>query len=550
MTPDAAGASGAFVLHGARIVTNGHPPVAEAMAVRGGRIVAVGSGATCTAAAGTGATAVDLGGRTVLPGLIDAHLHWPNLALMRRRLGLDATQSLPEVLAAVADAAARGSREGWVIGRGWDHSRWGRWPDRRDLDAVCADRPAMLTRKDGHAAWLNGPALDAAGITALTPDPEGGAIVRHADGEPTGILLERAIDLARRVVPEPSPAERRAAIVAAWRDAWRVGLTGVHEMGFRGVDFYDDLVALRHAGRLGLRVVWYGLTDAFDTMLARGWRSGAGDAWLRIGGLKLFLDGTLGSQTADMLAPYAGQPSNRGLATMAFEDFCDWVDRAAAAGLATAVHAIGDAANRKALDGFERVRRLRPAARGLRQRIEHCQIVDPVDHGRFAHLGVVASMQPVHATADMSVADAYWGDRAAHAYAWRSLAAAGAHLAFGSDAPIETLSPIAGLHAAVTRQDPAGRPAGGWRAGEAVSLAAALTGYTLGAAWAGGAEHEVGSLAPGKCADLVVLDRDPFGVPAAELGTLRVLATMIDGEWVWQADEIDLPGPDRRPRLA
>ncbi len=542
----AAASPTAFVFDRARVLTGGDPPLAEALAIRGGRVVAVGSSAACAAAA-AGAAIHDLGGRTVLPGLIDAHLHWPSLALMRQRLRLDAAQTLAEALAAVATAAAgaRGGAGGWVIGRGWDHSLWGRWPGRRDLDAVCPDRPAMLTRKDGHAAWLNSTALRAAGITAGTPDPEGGAIARNADGEPTGILLETAIDLARRVVPSPTRDERRSAIVDAWPDAWRVGLTGVHEMGFPGVDFFDDLVDLRAAGGLGLRVVWYGLQDAFDTMLARGWRSGTGDAWLRVGGLKLFLDGTLGSQTADMLAPYEGQPANRGIATMAFEDVCDWVDRAAAAGLATAMHAIGDAANRKALDAFERVRQARPEASGLRQRIEHCQIVDPADHGRFKSIGVVASMQPIHATSDMRVADALWGERSAHAYAWRALAAAGARLAFGSDAPIETLSPIAGLHAAVTRQDPTGRPVGGWRAGEAVSVAAALRAYTLGAAWTGGTDHLVGSLEVGKCADLIVVDRDPFDMPAAELGALRVLATMIDGAWVWQADDVDLPGPAR-----
>lgn len=544
MTGPSSGAR-AVVLRRARIhdLSAGAPTPATALALRHGRIVAVGADAEVWAAAGSDAPSIDLGGRVVLPGFTDAHVHWATFALLRRQLALDATLSLADVLRRVRAAAADREPGRWLVGRGWDHSRWGRWPTAADLDSVAPHVPVALTRKDGHAIWVNSAALAATGINGHTPDPAGGEIVR-AGQTPTGVLKENAVRLVHHAMPSPDPVERQAAMIDAWPDAWGRGLTGMHDMGgLAGGALFRDLSTLRDAGELGLRFVWYLTETDLDEAIALGLRSGLGDAWLTVGGLKLFLDGTLGSQTADMLAPYEGDPANRGLATLEFDAYVLLLERASAAGLSTAVHAIGDAANRKALDGFARMQRGHPGPRPLRGRIEHAQLLAPEDVGRFGALGVVASMQPLHATSDRELADRLWGERAAYSYAWRSLLVAGARLAFGSDAPIEALDVFAGVHAAVTRRRAQDGPRGGWRVEQAVDVRTALQAYTAGPAWAAGLEDQLGSLEVGKRADLIVLDRDPLEIPPGELLDLAVRATMIDGVWVWQAPGIELPGP-------
>jgi predicted amidohydrolase YtcJ len=527
------------VLRRARIHSPGRGDSASALAIRNGRVVALGGDAEVWAAVGSDAPSVDLGGRVVLPGFIDAHLHWAGYALQRRRLDLDPGLSLAEVQRRVRQVTTGPSEDTWLVGRGWDHSRWGRWPTASDLDQVVPDRPAMLIRKDGHAVWLNSRGLATCHIGAETPDPPGGQVQRAA-GQPTGVLLENAVRLAYAAIPEPDPVERQAAMIDAWPDAWSRGLTGVHDMGFGDTALFRDLATLRDAGELGLRFVWYLPQASLEEALALGLRSGLGDDWLRVGGLKLFLDGTLGSQTAHLLDPYEGQPGQWGEPVMSYEDFVATVDLAAGNGLATAVHAIGDAAVRRALDGFAAVPAGRAGdGRAQRRRIEHCQLVDPADRPRFAALGITASVQPVHLLADAEIAERYWGERCANAYAWRSLADAGAALAFGSDAPVEPLDVFAGLDAAVNRQVP-GR--GAWRPGERLSAQEALRAYTLGPAEAAGVAQSLGSLEPGRRADLIVLDRDPL-TAAADLARVAVLATMIDGVWVWQAPRMDLAGP-------
>jgi len=534
----------ALVLRRARIRPRADERAATAIALVDGRIVAVGSDQEAYAAVGSDAPTVDLRGKVVLPGFIDAHLHWTGYAMMRQRLALDPNDSLADVQKRVRQRAAETAPGAWVLGRGWDHASWGRWPTAADLDAVAPYHPVALTRKDGHVVLLNSAALAAAGITAETPDPEGGALERDGQ-QPTGILKENAKNLLSGVVMPPEPWERQAAMVEAWPSAWCRGLTGAHDMGYDGHAIFRDLATLREAGDLGLRFAWYLPERELDDAVGLGLRSGLGDEWLHVGGLKLFLDGTLGSQTADMLAPYEGQPDNAGLAVLASEALQARVAKAAAAGLATAVHAIGDRACRIALDAFAG---LPVGGRApLRHRIEHAQLVDPEDVRRFGDLGVVASMQPIHATVDMPIAERFWGARAANAYAWRALLDGGAHLAFGSDAPIETLDVFAGIHAALTRQTPDGLPRDGWHPHQRLDVRQALSAYTLGAAWAAGQGANLGSLDVGKCADLIVLDRDPLEVPPAELLAVRVLGTMIEGVWVWQAPGIDLAGPRSAP---
>lgn len=535
-----------FVLRRARIHPFGHGEVATSLAVREGRIAAIGSDHDVWRAVGSDAPSIDLRGRVVLPGLIDAHVHWATYAIARRNVQLTAEDGLADVLRRVRQRAADAAPGQWIVGRGWDHTDWGRWPNAADLDAVTAHHPVVLTRKDGHIAWLNSAALHACGIHAATPDPAGGSIQR-LDGQPTGILMETALRLAHQAMPPADTYVRQAAMIDAWRDAWCRGLTSLHDMGYLRQSLFRDLATLRDAGELGLRFVWYLPETELDEAIGLGLRTGLGDSWLRVGGLKLFLDGTLGAQTADMLAAYEGQPDNVGLPTMAPDAFAAQVARAASAGLATAVHAIGDRANRVALDGFAAVRRTVAGAAALRQRIEHAQLLDPSDLPRFARHGVVASMQPIHCAADMAIADRYWGERTAGSYAWRAILDSGAALAFGSDAPIESLDVFAGIHAAVTRQRADGEPSAGWHAEQRVTVREALAAYTTGAAFAAGVEDDVGSLAVGRQADLIVVDRDPLAIRPAELPHVRVLGTMIEGIWVWQAPGAELGGPRQEP---
>jgi predicted amidohydrolase YtcJ len=536
-----------LVLQNARIHSLAPAGAATALAMRNGRILAIGSEGDIWSAVGSDSPVVDLRGRVVLPGFTDAHLHWASYALGRRELVLEPSQSLPEVLRRVRARAADRPAGSWIVGRGWDQARWGRWPNATDLDAAAPEHPVLLTRKDGHVVWLNSAALSRAGIGPETADPPGGEIRRH-DGHPTGVLLETAVRLAYDVLPEPDRLERQAAIIDAWPDAWCRGLTGCHDMGYRGAALFRDLSTLRDAGELGLRVVWYLPQQALDEAIGLGLRTGLGDNWLRVGGLKLFLDGTLGAQTASLLAPYADQPENTGLLTIEPDRYRELLHRAAGAGLATATHAIGDRANREALAGLSAVAAApAPGHAQLRHRIEHVQLLDPSDLDRLAALGVVASMQPLHATSDMAVAERFWGERCANAYAWRSLLDRGVTLAFGSDAPVEPLDVFAGVHAAVTRQSPSGEPRGGWHPEQRISVLEALRAYTLGPAWAAGQEEVLGSLAIGKRADLIVLDRDPLAVSPRQLLDTRVLGTMIDGVWVWQAHGTEFGGPRHEP---
>ncbi len=527
-----------MVLANARIHTFASPTVVPAVAIRDGQVVAIGSALECASAAGEEARVLDLGGRVVLPGFIDAHLHWAGYALFRLQLPLSPDEGLVQIRARVAERVKRAEPGEWIVGRGWDHADWGRWPSIEDLDDIAPAHPVALVRKDGHAMWVNSRALLEAGIDANTPSPAGGLIERTG-GRPNGILKEAALQQIRRVTPEPSEAELRDAMAEAWPDAWRYGITGVHDMGFGTQSIHGALEALRNEGRLGLRMVFYAPSEALESVIDAGLRSGDGDSWLRVGGLKLFLDGTLGSRTAHMLAPFDDAlPSEPGLGIQIIdpEALADLVERAASAGLATAVHAIGDAANRTALDAFEAVGDWRSAdGSRLRHRIEHAQLLAPEDIPRFRALGVIASMQPIHATADYEVARIAWGERSVGSYAWRGLIDSGAMVAFGSDAPIETMDVFAGIHAAITRQRASGEPEGGFRSEQRIRIDESLLAYTRNAAWSGGQDGDLGCLVPGRCADLVVLDADPFETDSQQMHALGILATMIDGRWVWGA---------------
>jgi predicted amidohydrolase YtcJ len=506
-------------------------PQASALAVRGDRIVAMGVQSDLDALRGPATRIVDLAGRAVLPGFVDAHIHFGSFAMGRRQVNLDAARTLEDGLTLLAGAARDPHATGWLLGRGWDRNRWGRLPTAADLDRVAGDVPAALSSHDGHSLWLNSLALAEARIDQGTPDPPGGRIERDEQGHPVGVLFENAQALARRAMPAPSVEQMADAIRAALPVAAAAGITGIHN--FEDATSLRAFAALRRSGELMLRV-FHGVPRGNLRAAAQtGMETGFGDAWLRIGAVKLFADGALGSRTAFLLDPYEGRADGyRGIATLDAHELREDLVCAARASLGVAVHAIGDAAVRAVLDNVAWVRTHEPAGAEALFRIEHAQLVHPDDVPRFAALNVVASMQPIHAVSDWRAADEHWGRRARHGYAWRSLLEAGAPLAFGTDAPVERIEPLHGLHAAVTRQDPDGQPEGGWYPEQRLNLAQAIRAYTLGSVQAEQAAGERGSLAVGKLADLVVLSLDPFAHGPDALLEAQVDMTVVGGRVV------------------
>jgi len=523
------------LLYNARIRTlDSIHPSASAIAVGHGRVLAIGETEELLAEFER-ADKQDMHGHTILPGLTDAHLHLEQYALSLQKIDCE-TDSLQECLHRVAKRAQTAAPGAWILGHGWNQNTWGGWPTLADLDAIAPHNPVYLTAKSLHAAWANSAALRLAGLHAGSPDPTNGRIQRDAHGQPTGILLETAMELVGTAIPAPSVETIAQAIQQAQPALWRMGLTGLHDFDRR--DCFIALQQLHKQGKLGLRVIKSIPLEDLPAAAALGLRTGFGDDWLRIGAVKVFMDGALGPHTAAMFQPYENEPENRGILNMDAEELFDIGRRAAEAGLSLAVHAIGDRANHEVLDAYAQLKRF-TRDRGLpplRQRIEHVQVLHPDDAGRLAELGVVASMQPIHATSDMRMADQFWGERAALSYAWRAQLQHGARLAFGSDAPVESPNPFWGLHAAVTRQRSDGSPSpDGWRPEQRLSLHEALAGFTLGPAYIAGLEDHAGKLAPGALADLIVLEQDPFTVPPTALLEMKPNATMVGSEWAWQA---------------
>jgi len=513
-------------------------PRAEALVVASGRIAGAGSSDELRRAF-PHLPVRDLGGRTVLPGFTDAHIHLPAFGLSLRRLDLRQTRSVQEAVELVAHAAARARPGEWIHGQGWDKNLWreDRFPTRGDLDPVTPSHPVVLSSKDGHLLWANSAALRAAGIDRRTPDPPGGAIVRDGRGEPAGILKETARDLLWRVVPEADEDLLAAAILEAQRHLHRMGITAIHNFtGTAGYDGPPVFAAFQNLARrdvLRLRV-WMTIPEsALEPACALGLRTGFGGEWLRVGPVKIFADGTLGSQTAAMLEPFEGQPDNTGIAIHSREELIDLVGRAVAGGFWCAIHAIGDRAARWVLDAYQ-VHHEASLARGARHRIEHLQAVHPDDLPRLARLGVTASMQPIHATSDRDIADRYWGARSRTAYAWRSVRRAGSTLAFGSDAPVETPDVFQGLYAAVTRRRSGEPDRPAWYPDEILEIEEAVLAYTAGAAYAAGGESVQGRLGAGYVADFVALDRDIFACPPEDLLNAKVELTVVGGEVVYE----------------
>ncbi len=505
-------------------------PVEGSLAVRGGRIVYLGPDAGAAALAGPGTEVIELGGRAVTPGLIDAHSHLAGLGAALEQVDLVGTGSYAEVIGRIAAAAAALPAGSWVLGRGWDQNDWPEpaFPHHRELSAAVPGHPVWVTRIDGHAALINARAIAALGIDAGTPDPSGGRFLRDEAGEPSGVLIDHAMGAVRGLIPPPSAADVERRLAAAARHCLERGLTTVTDMGV-GEPEIAAYQALAAAGRLPLRA---GLFLGDDTDLLAGWfaRGPAADPAGRwtLRGVKLYADGALGSRGAALVEPYSDDPGNLGLLTASGDHLRDVAGRALAAGFQVAIHAIGDRGKLVALDALEAaLGGPRPEARF---RVEHAQVMRLADLERMARLGVIASMQPTHATSDMPWAGARVGERRlAGAYAWRKVLDAGGRLALGSDFPVESADPRLGLYAAVTRQDLAGEPAGGWLPGERLTRAEALRGFTLDAAWSLFLADEIGSLEPGKRADLVVCGRDPMTVPEAEIAAAEIDLVLVDG---------------------
>jgi predicted amidohydrolase YtcJ len=483
----------------------------------------------------------DLGGAAVTPGMVDAHLHLVSLGNNLTSLDLAGTTSFEEVLGRTAQWLEDRPDSGWLLGRGWDQNDWKvkRMPDNRALNRIAPETPVLLRRVDGHAALANEAALTAAGIGPDTPDPDGGKIFRDPkSGRPSGLLLDNAIEIVMVAIPKPTPEDLRRTILAAAAHCASLGLTAVHDAGV-DADQLEVYCRLAAEGALPIRV--YAMLEGaepglLDQRLPQGPDTDFSDR-LAVRCVKLYADGALGSRGAALLDPYADDPDNRGLLLTQPEDLRRLYRQAADHGFQVATHAIGDRANRMVLDIIEEV--LSPEERErLRPRIEHAQILHPEDLPRFSTLGVIPSMQPTHCTSDMPWAPDRLGDvRLTGAYAWRSLLESGCRIPGGSDAPVESADPRLGLYAAVTRRGLDGLPEGGWNPGERLSPAEALAMFTRDAGWASFSEGLTGTIEPGKRADLTVLSLNPLLCAAEEIPGIEVLATLVDGEYVFSKED-------------
>jgi hypothetical protein len=512
-------------------------PLAEALAVRGGRIAFVGSARGALALAGPRTEKLDLAGRTVVPGIVDAHAHLLGLGQALRTVDLVGTRSYEEVVARVAERANRARPGEWIRGRGWDQNDWAdtRFPTHATLSRAVPNNPVYLTRVDGHAALVNAKALELAQVTPATADPTGGRFIRDSSGTPTGVLIDAAQGIVGRVIPAPSRAELREQTLAAIAEANRWGLTGIHDAGVgpEGIAVYEELA---REGRYQLRnyVMVRSNDEGVDAFMRRGPQNGlhGGRLWIRA--IKLTADGALGSRGAALLEPYADDPGNTGLITTPPERIKSVAVRALRAGFQLNVHAIGDRANRMVLDQFEAALREVPVA-DHRFRIEHAQILHYQDIPRFAELDVIPSMQGSHESSDMYWVPARLGwSRSEGAYAWRSLLNTGVVIPNGSDFPVEAVNPLLSFHAFVTRQDAAGYPAGGWFSAQRTTREEALLSMTLWPAYAAFMEQESGTLAAGKYADFVVLDRDIMTVAPEEILGTHVVMTVLGGRTVYK----------------
>jgi predicted amidohydrolase YtcJ len=523
-----------LILYGGRIYP--HPfaraPV-DTLAVSGGKVIYLGTHKEASKLAGRAAERINLRGKTVIPAFTDCHVHFLSWALSLRNVNLDGMADFGKVLAKIKSAGEKLSQDEWLIGRGWNKNLWREvdFPNKSHLDEIVPHNPVLLRSKDGHTVWANSPALKLAKIDRNTPDPDGGVIGRDERGDPTGILHENACLLFEGCVKGPERGILKRALLSAVKQAHRQGVVGVHdcEENQQALSLWQELLL---EGKLNLRV--YKMIPEEQLVLASslGLSTGFGGEHLRIGPVKSFADGALGSQTAYMFDPHEGNPDNFGVEVQTREKLHQLIEKALGANLSLAVHAIGDRANYNVISAYGKYKR-QFTKRGLRPRIEHAQLLRGEDIPKFAASNIIASVQPSHLVSDRDTAERHWGARCRTAYPFKSLVKSGALLCFGSDVPIERLNPLEGIYAAVNRQRP-GDPRGAWYPEERLTVAEAVAGFTTWAAQASGESHIKGSLEPGKLADMVVLSDDILQVRAEQLHEIKVLATFLAGRPVYR----------------
>ena len=531
-----------IITHAKIYTVDANKPWAEAVAVQGERILFAGSAKDAFRYRGSRTKVIDAGGRLLLPGIEDSHVHFVSGSENLAKVDLAGTRTVEEIQERIRKFAQEHPQAAWVQGRGWMYAAFpGNMPHKRFLDEVVPDRPAIMICADGHTSWVNSKALALAGIDRHTPNPENGTIVREADGEPTGALLETADSLVEKVLPKPTPEETLAALREGLREAARFGVVRVHGMGgeFEALGLLDRL---RREGNLTVRfsaAMWVGPPglSAEDWKVYEDARLKYNDEWISVGGIKLMLDGVIDSMTGAMLEPYAGQSGNKGKLFWEPEAYKKAVVEINARGIQVSTHSIGDAAIRLSLDAYEQGAQV-SGNRDLRNKIEHAEDIAASDIPRFGQLGVIASFQPLHANPDPTWVGAWiknvGPEREQRAWAWKTVLDGGGHLAFGSDWPVVTINPWLGLQVAVTRQDFEGRPPGGWIPQQKLQISDAVYAYTMGGAYVMHRENEEGSIEAGKLADLILVSQNIFEVEPHKIAETRVVMTMVGGKIVFQ----------------
>jgi predicted amidohydrolase YtcJ len=497
-----------------------------------GRIVYVGRNEDLFPKYGEIAEVIDLKGKTVLPGLTDSHIHLRNYALGLDKLSLfgDSKQAVLEKISEKASQLLEGE---WILGHGWNQNEWETgFGNTKELDQASPNNPVYLTATSLHVAWANTLAMKTGKISPTTPNPHNGEIGRDENGSANGILFETAMEIVSSQIPKPTLQETQNAILCAQAQLWELGITAIHD--FDRMTSFSALQILHKQKKLQIRVIKNLPVESLDEIINAGLQSGLGDNLLQIGGIKVFADGALGPHTAAMLASYEGE-ENKGMLFLDGEEFFEIGKKATKGGLSMTVHAIGDAANHEMLNGYQQLRNYEKDNNlpTLRHRIEHAQVLHPQDFQRFNEINIIASIQPIHAIADMQMADEFWGDRSINSYAWNSLLKTGVMLAFGSDAPVASPNPFYGLHAAISRLRLDDELETAWHPNECLSLQQAIKGYTTGAAYAANQEHQLGKLKEGYLADMIILEKNLFELEPREIREIRPLGTILGGELVF-----------------